>query len=93
MKKYNVDDITELKEHIDLDAYQTSINNSRKICINRSSLENGIPTSDPMACKSGNSMDFEIFPNYNESICVSKTEIIKYCDKSNTCMISINIGK
>ena len=93
MKKYNVDDITELKDNITLKEYLSSINNSQKICINRSSLDNGIPASDPMACKSGDSMNFEIFPNYNESICVSKTEIIKYCDKSNTCMISINIGK
>ena len=93
MNKYNIDDITKLKDNINFEEYISAINNSQKICVNRASLENGIPTSEPMACKSGDSMNLELFPNYNESICVSKTEIVKYCDISNTCMISINLGK
>ena len=93
MNKYGIDDITKLKDKINLEEYISSINNSQKICINRASLENGIPTSEPMICKSGDSIEIELFPNYNQSICVSKIEIIKNCDKSNTCEISINIGK
>ena len=93
MNKYEIDDITKLKDKINLEEYISSINNSQKICINRASLENGIPTSEPMICKSGDLMEIELFPNYNQSICVSKIEIIKDCDKSNACEISINIGK
>ena len=93
MNKYGIDDITKLKDKINLEEYISSINNSQKICINRASLENGIPTSEPMICKSGDSIEIELFPNYNQSICVSKIEIIKDCDKSNACEISINIGK
>ena len=93
MNKYNIDDITKLNETITLEEYISSKNNSQKICINRAFLENGYPTSDPMICESGDSMDIEIFPDYNESICVSKIEIIKECDKTEFCMISINLGK
>ena len=59
----------------------------------RAILDNGFPTSDPMICKSGDSINIEIFPNYNESICVSKKEIIRDCNDNNTCIIKVNFGK
>ena len=93
MNKNSIDDITILNSKMNLDEYISSINNSYKICINRASLENGIPTSEPMSCKSGDTIEIELFPNYNETICASKIEVIKDCDKSNTCVVSINIGK
>ena len=37
-------------------------------------------------------MNVEIFPNYNESICVSKKEIIKNCNENNICIIKANFG-
>ena len=93
MNKNNIDDITKLKDIISLEEYLLYQNNSQKICINRSSIENGLPSSEPMACKSGDSMEIELFPNYTESICVSKLSIIKGCDQTYTCMIDINLGK
>ena len=92
MNKYKIDDITILINNITLEEYLDLKNQSQKICINRSSFENGIPTSDPMTCISGDSIELELFPNYNESICVSKINILKNCDKSESCMISINLG-
>ena len=93
MNKNNIDDITKLNDFISLEEYLLYQNNSQKICINRSSIENGFPSSDPMACKSGDSMEIKLFPNYTESICVSKLGIIKGCDQTYTCMIDINLGK
>ena len=81
-KTINYDDYILLKE-----------NNKKKICIERASLENGLPTPDPQFCKSGDAMEMEIFPNYTESICVSKKEIIKDCNENNTCTIKVNLGK
>ena len=93
MHRYNIDDITKLNQNISFDEYLSFKNNTQKICINRASLENGLPSSEPMACISGDTIDIELFPNYNESICVSRTEITKECDITNTCMININLGK
>ena len=53
-----------LNESITLQDYLAYKNNSKKICINRASLENGIPTSEPMACKSGDTINLELFENY-----------------------------
>lgn len=92
MKQYGINDIMKLNESITLQEYLTYKNSSKKICINRASLENGIPSSEPMACKSGDTINLELFENYTESICVSKNEIIKKCDKSQICTISINLG-
>ena len=69
------DDITTLNDTISLEEYLSYKNNTQKICINRSSIENGLPSSEPMACKSGDSMPIELFPNYTETICVSKINI------------------
>ena len=66
--------------------------NSTKICIERAILANGFPTSDPMICKSGDAIDIEIYPNYNESICASKKKIIKNCGENNTCIIKADLG-
>jgi hypothetical protein len=93
MTKNHIDDITKLKDVISLEEYLSYKNNSKKICINRASIKNGFPSSDPMACTSGDSMQIELFPNYNESICVSKLNITKECDITNTCIIDINLGK
>ena len=92
MNRYNIDDITQLNQNISLDEYLSFQNNTNKICINRASLENGLPSSEPMACISGDTINIELFPNYNESICVSRTEITKECDITNICMININLG-
>lgn len=72
-----------------------SIKNDSKynICIQRASLDNGLPASNPMACKSGDTMDIELFPNYTESLCISKKEIIKDCNEYNVCVIKANLGK
>ena len=93
MNNNHIDDITKLKDIISLEEYLSYQNNSQKKCINRSSIKNGFPSSDPMACISGDSMQIELFPNYTESICVSKLNITKECDQTNTCMIDINLGK
>ena len=93
LNQNNIDDITKLNDTITLEEYLSYKNNSQKICINRSSIENGLPSSDPMACKSGDSMLIELFPNYTETICVSKINITKKCDQTYTCMIEINLGK
>ena len=93
MTKNHIDDITKLKDVIGLEEYLSYKNNSKKICINRASIKNGFPSSDPMVCTSGDSMQIELFPNYNESICVSKLNITKECDITNTCIIDINLGK
>lgn len=92
MNKNNIHDITKLNESINLEEYLSFKKNNKKICVNISSIDNGFPSSNPMPCKSGDSINIEIFPNYNESICTSKIDILKNCDKSNTCLISINLG-
>ena len=89
----NINNLKDLKEKIDYEKYKSAKNNMKKICFQRASLENGFPTSEAMLCKSGDSMDIEIFPNYKETICISKKEIIKDCDNNNICMIRINLGK
>ena len=61
LNQNNIDDITTLNDTISLEEYLSYKNNSQKICINRSSIENGLPSSDPMACKSGDSMPIELF--------------------------------
>ena len=88
----NISNALEIKNKINLNDYISFKKNFTKICMKRAELDNGFPTSDPMVCKSGDSMDIEIFPNYKESICVSKKEIIRNCNKNNTCMIKINLG-
>ena len=85
--------ITELKNNINVDEYISIKNTNNKICINRASLENGLPTNDPMACKSGDTINIEIFPNYTETFCSSKKQIIKDCNEENICTIEANLGK
>lgn len=89
----NISNITELKNEINSKNYILMKNFSNKKCIGRASLENGLPTDNPMACKSGDTINFEIFPNYNETLCVSKKEIIEDCNEENICIIKINLGK
>ena len=89
----NISNISEISNKIDFENYISTKNNNTKICIERATLDNGLPTSDPMLCKSGDSIDIEIFPNYTESICASKKEVIKDCDDNNTCIIKANLGK
>jgi hypothetical protein len=88
----HINDINELKNKINLNDYNLIKNNKTKVCMKISSLENGLPTSDPMLCQSGDSIDYELYQNYNESICASKKEIIKNCDINNTCIIKVNLG-
>ena len=85
--------ITELKNNINFDEYISLKNESNKICIDRASLENGLPTNDPMACKSGDSINVELFSNYTETFCASKKQIIKDCNEDNICIIKANLGK
>lgn len=92
INKKNINDINELKNRININDYNLIKNNKTKVCVKISSLPNGLPTSDPMICKSGDVINYELFPNYNESICASKKEIIKNCDINNTCIIKANIG-
>ena len=92
MNNLTLNNITELKEIINYEDYMSN-KNKNKICIERSSLENGIPTDEPMACKSGDTINIEITPNFTENICVSKKEIIKNCDENNICIIRVNLGK
>ena len=93
MNKNNIEDITKLRNNLSFEEYLSIKQNNKKKCVNRASISNGFPTSNPMVCKSGDSINIEIFQNYKESICVSRIELIKSCDKSNSCMISINLGK
>lgn len=92
IKSYNIIDIAQLKNVINFEKYNLTKQNTSKICIERALLDNGFPTSDPMICKSGDAIDIEIYPNYNESICVSKKEIIKDCGENNTCIIKADLG-
>ena len=85
--------ISELKNEILYENYTSTKKNNKKRCIQYSSLENGLPTTEPMACKSGDSINIEIFPNYNETLCVSKKEIIEDCNEENFCIIKANLGK
>lgn len=85
--------ISELKNDSLIDEYISIKNKSKKVCVQRASLENGLPTDDAMACKSGDVISIEIFPNYNETICVSKIEIIEDCNNNNYCIIKVNLGK
>ena len=89
----NTTNITELKNEINFKNYFLMKNISDKICIERASLENGLPSENPMACKSGDIINIEIFNNYNETLCVSKKEIIEDCNEENICLIKINLGK
>ena len=93
IKKLEISNITELKNEINFEKYFLLKNNSYKKCIERASLDNGLPTENPMACQSGDTINIEIFPNYNETLCVSKKEIIEDCNEENTCVIRINLGK
>ena len=88
-----ITNIAEINKRIDFEKYILTKKNNTKVCIERSFLDNGFPTSDPMICKSGDSIDFEIYPNYNESICVSKKEIINDCGDNNKCIIKANFGE
>ena len=88
----NISNVLEIKNKINFNDYILFKKNFTKICMKRAELDNGFPTSEPMVCKSGDSMDIEIFHNYKESICVSKKQIIKNCNKNNTCMIKVNLG-
>jgi len=90
---YNISNITELKEKINFTEYILDKNSINKTCVRRASLENGLPTTNPMACKSGDTISIEIFPNYTENICASKKEIIKNCNEDNICIIKVNLGK
>ena len=92
IKETKTNNITELKKEIDSEKYFLLKKNSDKKCIGRASLENGLPTENPMACQSGDTINIEIFPNYNESFCVSKKEIIEDCNEDNICIIKINLG-
>lgn len=85
--------ISELKNNITFDEYISIKNESNKICIDRASLENGLPTNDAMACKSGDTINIEIFPNYTETFCASKKQIIQDCNEENICIIKANLGK
>ena len=85
--------ISDLKYEIFVDEYNLIKNENNKICIERASLENGLPANDAMACISGDIINIEIFPNYNETLCVSKKEIIRDCNEKNLCLIKANLGK
>ena len=89
---YNISNINGIKDIINFENYTLIKKNSTKICIERAILANGFPTSDPMICKSGDAIDIEIYPNYNESICASKKKIIKNCGENNTCIIKADLG-
>ena len=90
----NISNINELREKINETEYIFAKNNeSNKICVEAASFENGMPTSNAMACKSGDIISVEIFPNYTENICVSKKEIIQDCNEEKTCVIKIDLGK
>ena len=89
----DINDLKELREKIDFEKYKLEKNKIKKVCFQRASINNGFPTSDSMLCKSGDSMKIEIFPNYKESICISKKEIIKDCNENNTCIIKADLGK
>ena len=85
--------ISELKEKIKYDDYISNKKDKYKACIEKASLENGIPTEDSMACKSGDTINIEIAQNFSENVCASKKEIIKNCDENNICIIKVNLGK
>ena len=89
----SINNLRDLKNEIFYDEYISTKEKNDKICIPHSSLENGLPTDEPMVCESGDSINIEIFPNYNETLCVSKKEIIKDCNKENFCLIKANFGK
>lgn len=84
--------IFELKNETNLEEYINIKKKSSKKCINRASLENGYPTDNPMACKSGDVINYEIFSNYTETLCASKLRIINDCNESNFCTIEVNLG-
>lgn len=80
-------------ENITFKEYISLVLTDKKICIDRASLENGSPTQNPMSCKSGETIDYELFNNYFISFCASKKEIIQDCDEQNICIIKVDIGK
>lgn len=92
MKKNNINNIKELTNVIDFENYILLKQNDTKICIERAILDNGFPTSDSMVCKSGDSINLEIYHNYTESVCVSKKEIINDCGEDIKCIITVNLS-
>lgn len=61
------------------------------ICIERNSLENGVISSNEMACKSGILGKYEISSGEYETFCVSKLQIIENCVNLK-CKIKANFG-
>ena len=87
---YLIDDINKF----DINSYKNVISqifNETK-CVKRASLENGAITREPMACKSGVVINYELFEGTKEILCVSKNKVIKDCDKNNKCIIEVNLG-
>ena len=89
----NITELNNLSNYISFEEYMSIKLDNKKKCIQRASLENGLPTENPMSCKSGDTINVEIFPNYSEQFCVSKKEIIQDCDEENNCIIKVNLGK
>ena len=92
IKSFGISNIREINNTISLDNYIIAKYNNTKVCFERAFLDNGFPSSNSMICKSGDSINAEIFPNFTESICISKKEIIRDCNENNTCVIKANIG-
>ena len=93
MDSYGIKNINEINNKISLEQYISAKYNTSKVCFERAILDNGFPSSDSMICKSGDIIDIEIYPNFTESICASKKEIINDCAENNTCTIKANIGQ
>ena len=93
MDSYGIKNINEINNKISLEQYISAKYNTSKVCFERAKLDNGFPSSDSMICKSGDIIDIEIYPNFTESICASKKEIINDCAENNTCTIKANIGQ
>ena len=89
----NANNLSELNEKVLFEEYISLKKRNKSICINRASIENGLPATDPMICKSGDTINFEIFPNYTENLCASKKEIIQDCNDDFFCIIKVNLGK
>lgn len=86
--------LSQIKDFFNYNDYLKIINERKnnKICINRAALNNGTTTWEAMACKTGDFYQFEIFPGYNESFCVSKKEVISDCDLNKKCKVLMDLG-
>lgn len=78
----------------DLNSFKNNISTflNESKCVRRASLENGVVTREPMACKSGDVINYELFEGYKEILCVSKTKVIKQCDSNNKCVVEVDLG-